>query len=222
MGIVSYMPMLRATFISLLSLGALSAFFAYSDEAQAKPAPKKTVAKTIVLKKPDANQLKALDELFELIDMNESIEQSWYRVTRSLRIKTIREKVKEHSKNKKLSRKEVFDEALLDTEAMLKRFSTDFEADYKETLLAIYRHVYSKFYTAADMKALIAFYKSDAGKKATANDSKIVKRSMIKLIKQLRPEAEKLLAKRLQAIAGDGGANGGAREDMDVFDEILE
>lgn len=206
-----FRPIILPVLAPIILLGVTS----FTSPCLSKPVPK-----TRTLTTPSGAQLKELEKLFAIIGMDKSIDRSWQGLVRTIRGQLIRRKVQEYSKQKTLSRKEVFDKAMVDTDAVLKRFSAGFEKEYKSNMLKIYRHVYAKYYTAADMKALISFYNSEAGQKAQANDSKIVKRSMIKLIKKLRPEVEELLAQRLQTMLGEEGS--GAAGGRDVVDEILE
>lgn len=161
-----------------------------------------------------------LQKLFETMALDESIDSSWMNlvtvVTRNSYQLSFRQLVKENKASDQPAIESARQKAQDKAKKAAEYFAYKLEKKYKEELRAIYTQVYSKYYSASDMKALAAFYGSEAGKKAMAENPAIIRRSMIKLVRKVKPRAEKLLAKRLkEMMETEGGSSS-------IEDEILE
>jgi len=161
-----------------------------------------------------------LQKLFATMALDESIDSSWLKIVTSVARNSYQLAFRQLVSETKASDQQSLDRARQKAQDKAKNvaeyFAAKLEKKYKEELRAIYIQVYSKYYSPSDMKALAAFYGSEAGKKAMAENPAIIRRSMIKLVRKVKPRAEKLLAKRLKAMMeAEGGSSG-------IADEILE
>ena len=181
-------------------------------------------ASSVTLTTPPTAKQKELNKLFEAMNVGGSINAEWRNLTNRLRLVVFRSRLSKNLKDlkdKKGDKKKAFEKAKVETEKILVNFAARMEPAYKADMLKIYTHVYSKFYSEKDMKELAKFYSSSAGKKATTQNGRIIRTSMIKLTKEMRPRVEEIMEEKLFDLlpdansAGSGGGN-------EYINEIME
>lgn len=171
-----------------------------------------------VLKTPPAKKLESLNKLFSIMHVDKDIDRSWRGLVTTLKLKLIKNLFLEYSKNKEMSRKERFSKAQEDSTRVMNNFSAKMESIYKKKLKQIYVHVYSKYYSSSDLDSLSNFYTSSAGKKATQSSPRLIRESMFKLSRKLRPKVEAIIDEKIDEMFGGVGEE----EGDNIVDEIMD
>lgn len=158
----------------------------------------------VTLTPPSPEKQKLLNEFFDASGMNYSIETNFNNAMIVLKGSMLKNIYLKLSTDKSLTKKECREQA----KAILKKVMDNFynRLDYKAEMRKILSSVWGKHFSEDDLKKMVAFSKTEASKKFTANTPKMTIEGKRELKKRLDPIIAEKMQERLskmRAVEGE-------------------
>ena len=147
---------------------------------------------------PSEKKREVINQLFELSGVEQQAEESIANMSKiigkNLRA-TLLSKLKS---NKELTDEQKQEKASTQADKIMEVFKS--KLDMREELLTLFASLYDKHFTEEELKFMLDFYKSPAGKKFMEDSPAVMKEASVRLKDQLNPRVNELMAKKLSAM----------------------
>src|SRR5690606_38959186 len=147
---------------------------------------------------PSEKKREVINQLFELSGVEQQAEESIANMSKiigkNLRA-TLLSKLKS---NKELTDEQKQEKASTQADKIMEVFKS--KLDMREELLTLSASLYDKHFTEEELKVMLDFYKSPAGKKFMEDSPAVMKEASVRLKDQLNPRVNELMAKKLSAM----------------------